>query len=172
VMYFLHPSILIEAQMLPNVKCTGFHMFAQKWSKCLLLEISNQKVCDLGWLCILCFLTKLNNSNGDLCASKDGGTFALLAWRPFMPNYVSNTLGAKGGLSCEEFGCKVFDLGWWALCNAQIFPSQKVTFSKNIIIFQDACPLFDFLLMILNRYPWVSRQFKKKKTIHLGLDIL
>lgn len=77
VIYFLHPSILIKGQILPNVKCTLLmhgvlnvyskvvHVFA--WKKFQLKEMDN-----FAWAYILCFFTKLNESNGTRCAQRWG----------------------------------------------------------------------------------------------------
>jgi hypothetical protein len=72
VIYFLHPSILIKGQILPNVKCTFFMHGVQ----------------NVGWAYILCFFTKLSKSNGTRCAQR-WGTFSLGTSRPDEQQLVS-----------------------------------------------------------------------------------
>jgi hypothetical protein len=111
-------------------------------------------------------LTKLKNSNGDRCAQRWGHIFSF--GTKIMPNYVSKTLGAKGVwvVKCLVVRCSTvvgehFITHKFSFTKGNLFKKHNAHLYYECFIFQDACPLFYFLLMILNRYPWISRQFKK-----------
>lgn len=154
----------------PYVGPKVIHVFACR-------NYPTKKFVDLGWACILCFLTKLNNSNGDRCAQR-WGTFSLLAWRSCqITNYVSNTFEAKGVwvVKCLVVRCftlvgEHFIMHKFSFTKGSLFKKHDAHFSE-CLIFQENCPLFYCFFMMFNRYPWASRQLKINKS-HLGLDTL
>jgi len=103
VICFLHPSILIKGQILPNVKCTLFmhgvlnvyskvvHMFA--WKKFQLKETENFGWVEQLWMGIyFLFLYQIKRIKMALGVPKDGAHFLL-----GHQDRMNNTLWAREG---------------------------------------------------------------------------